>query len=310
MMLLLVLRTIAGYHFLKRLKFNVWNLSLIMKSKNSRSTIVKLNTIRIILLGILFCYPGAAIGDGVSDVFTSEKESARKARIVFLITEDPLNYEAHKTIPVFANKLRNEYGYEVTVLLGSGPHGAYRFPDIHKIDEASLLIIFSRRIAIPHDQMQVIKNYLSKGKPLIGIRTANHAFTNRTKIEEGFEDWPEFVATILGCENRGYGPEQPGTDVTVNEDAIHHPILKGVEPGQWHSDGNIYKVAPLLDSQAKVLLTGQVGDITEPLAWIRKAGKSKVFYTSLGYPADFNSAPFLKLLENAIQWSLDKKAVF
>jgi type 1 glutamine amidotransferase len=229
---------------------------------------------------------------------------------VFLITEDPLNYEAHKTIPVFADKLRKEYGYEVTVLLGSGPHGAYRFPDIHKIDDASLLVIFSRRIAIPHDQMQVLKNYLGKGMPLIGIRTANHAFTNRTKIEEGFEDWPGFVTEILGCENRGYGPEQPGIVVTINEEALHHPILNGVEPKQWHSDGNIYKVAPLLDSNAKVLLTGKVGDITEPVAWIRKAGKSNVFYTSLGYPTDFNSPPFLKLLENAIQWSLQKKSEF
>ncbi len=272
--------------------------------------IVKVHAIRIILLVLLYINLGTGIQEGVCHSITSEMESARKAKIVFLITEDPLNYEAHKTIPVFAEKIRKEYGYEVTILLGSGPHGAYRFPDIHKVEDASLLVIFSRRIAIPHDQMAVIKNYLSKGKPLIGIRTANHAFTNRTKIEQGFEDWPEFVADILGCENRGYGPEQLGIEVTVNEAALHHPILKGVEQKQWNSDGNIYKVAPLLDSNAKVLLTGKVGDITEPIAWIRKAGKSKVFYTSLGYPTDFSSTPFLKLLENAIQWSLDKKAVF
>jgi type 1 glutamine amidotransferase len=59
-----------------------------------------------------------------------------------------------------------------------------------------------------------------------------------------------------------------------------------------------------------VLLTGKVENLTEPIAWIRKAGKSKVFYTSLGYPTDFKSAPFLTLLENAIRWSLDKKEIF
>lgn len=272
-----------------------------------KSTLLKLYPMRTILLMIFFFNPGPVIHAGIHRAEASEPAKSRKASIVFLITEDPLNYEAHKTIPVFAEKIRKEYGYEVTVLLGNGPHGAYRFPDIHKIDEASLLVVFSRRIAIPHDQMAVIKNYLSKGKPLIGIRTANHAFTNRTKIEEGFEDWPGFVAEILGCENRGYGPEQAGTEVAVSEDAIDHPILKGIELKQWHSDGNIYKVAPLLDSQAKVLLTGKVGDITEPIAWVRKSGKSKVFYTSLGYPTDFNSAPFLKMMMNAIKWSLNKK---
>lgn len=158
--------------------------------------------------------------------------------------------------------------------------------------------------------MGVIKNYLKKGKPLIGIRTANHAFTNRTKIEPGFEDWPAFVSEILGCENRGYGPVEPGVDVTVINDALNHPILQGIQTRQWHSEGNIYRVAPLLDKKATVLLTGNVQDITEPIAWIRKAGKSNVFYTSLGYPTDFESTPFLTLLVNAIKWSLDKKAVF
>jgi type 1 glutamine amidotransferase len=247
---------------------------------------------------------------GAIENSVSASDASRKPRIVFLITEDPLNYEAHNTIPIYAERIRKKFGYEVTVLLGSGPHGAYRFTEIEKIKAADLLVVFSRRIALPHDQMNVIKEYLANGKPLIGIRTANHAFTARTTIEPGFEDWPGFVAEMLGCENRGYGPEQPGTEVTVNEDAIHHPILKGVESAQWHSDGNIYKVAPLLDSQAKVLLTGKVGDLTEPIAWIRKAGKSKVFYTSLGYPTDFKSTSFLTLLDNAIQWSLNKKAVF
>lgn len=263
----------------------------------------------VLFIALFFFFlPGEEIRAEENSSVHDSENNFKKTRIVFLITEDTFNYEAHKTIPVFAEKLRKEHGYEVTVLLGSGPHGAYRFPDIHKIDDASLLVVFSRRIALPHDQMQVIKNYLSKGKPLIGIRTANHAFTNRTKIEPGFEDWPGFVAEILGCENRGYGPEEPGIDVTVNEDAIHHPILKGVEPMNWHSDGNIYKVAPLLDKDAKVLLTGKVENLTEPIAWVRKAGKSKVFYTSLGYPTDFNSTPFLTLLVNAIQWSLDKKS--
>jgi len=240
----------------------------------------------------------------------TEYKNLKKSRIVFLITEDPLNYEAHKTIPVFAERLRKEFGYDVTVLLGSGPHGACRFPDIQKIDDAALLVVFSRRIALPHDQMEVIKNYLKKGKPLIGIRTANHAFTNRTKIEPGFEDWPGFVAEILGCENRGYGPEEPGTEVSVNADAASHPILKGIQTSQWHSKGNVYLVAPLLDKQAKVLLTGKVQNMTEPIAWIRKAGKSNVFYTSLGHPSDFQSVPFLTLLENSIQWALDKRAEF
>ncbi|MEO8962593.1 MAG: hypothetical protein ABI325_11970, partial [Ginsengibacter sp.] len=195
-------------------------------------------------------------------------EKMKKAKIVFLITKDPDNYEADKTVPLFAEMLRKKYGYDVTVLLGSGEHGSYRYPNMEIVSKADLLIIFARRIALPHEQMDIIKNYLSKGKPLIGIRTANHAFKVMGKIEEGFEDWPDFVADILGCENRGYGPVGPGMEISVVPEEVTHPILKNVARG-WHVDGNVYLVAPLLDMTATVLLNGKTNNITEPVAWTR-----------------------------------------
>ena len=179
------------------------------------------------------------------------------------------------------------------------------YPDFDIIGKADLLVIFARRIALSHKQMKQLKSYIASGRPVIGIRTANHAFTAREKIAEGFEDWPEFVSSVLGCENRGYGPVEPGTDVTVNTNAANHPILKGL-PAQWHSEGNVYRVAPLLDSSITVLLTGKVNNITEPVAWVRHSGASKVFYTSLGYPSDFQTIHFRKLILGGIKWALAK----
>jgi len=150
-------------------------------------------------------------------------DKMKKAKIVFLITEDPDNYEAHKTVPRFAEMLKKEYGYDVTVLLGNGDRGSYRYPHIEEVSKADLLVVFARRIALPHKQMGIMKSYLAKGKPLIGIRTANHAFTVRDNIGEGFEDWPEFVADILGCKNRGYGPVEPGTDVSIVSEMVNLP---------------------------------------------------------------------------------------
>jgi type 1 glutamine amidotransferase len=229
----------------------------------------------------------------------------KKFKIVFLITKDTFNYQAHKTVPVFAEMLRNKFNYDVTVLLGSGDHGSYKYPHIESINEADLLIVFARRIALPHAQMNTIKRYLSKGKPLIGIRTANHAFKVLGKIQEGYEDWPEFVSDIIGCENLGYGPINGGTDVSVLPKAVKHPILKNLKTTQWQSKGNVYLVA-LTDDKATVLLEGKVNDITQPIAWTRTTGKNKVFYTSLGYTADFETPQFTTLIINAIKWSLDK----
>ena len=262
---------------------------------------------KILYVSILMAF-GLLVNNGrlmAKDTNPQNKmEKMKKAKIVFIITKDPDNYEADKTVPVFAEMLRKKYGYNVSVLLGSGDRGSYQYPNMEVVAKADLLVVFARRIALPHQQMDIIKQYLAKGKPLIGIRTANHAFTARDKIGEGFEDWPEFVAEVLGCENRGYGPVVPGTDVTVVPGSAGNPILQNIQPAQWHSDGNVYLVAPLLDQKATVLLTGKADDITQPVAWIRTAGRSKVFYTSLGYPTDFITPQFTTLLVNAIKWAL------
>lgn len=229
-----------------------------------------------------------------------------KPHIVFLITEDSLNYDAHITIPRFAKLLEDSYGYRTSVLLGKGGHASCIFPRMDLLKKADLLVVFCRRVAIPEGQMKILKAYLKDGKPLIGIRTANHAFTPFEQPEAGFEAWPEFVDSILGCKNRGYGPVVPGTEVKLVQDAVSHPVLKNIEPTQWHSNGNVYLVAPLLDDSAEILATGEAEGNKQPVAWTRLAGRSRVFYTSMGYPDDFELSPFRQLLLNGIAWALRK----
>ena len=231
-------------------------------------------------------------------------QAAEKPHVLFLISEDPDNYRAHETIPPFARTLERTQGYKVTVIKGEGELTAFRFPGLlPALATTDLLVFFSRRIALPHEQLDAIKAYLKAGKPLVALRTANHGFAPRGKIADGHAAWPEFVPEILGCENRGYGPAKLGTDVAVVPEAASHPILKGV-PRQWHSTGNIYHVAPLLDKSAVVLLTGTIPGKVEPVAWTRMAGRSRVFYTSVAHPADFETDYVPTLLTNGIRWAL------
>lgn len=235
--------------------------------------------------------------------FSIDKSSQKKKSIVFLITKDTNNYEAHKTVPKFAELLEKEHGYKTTVLLGSGTHGDYEYPSIDAVKDADLLVIMARRIALPTDQMNAIKNYVASGKPLLGIRTAHHAFAVMEAKKEGHEDWPAFTADILGCENKGYGPHDAGYDVTTVPEEANHPILRNISINKWHSKGGIYHVE-LLDKKATVLLKGEVNGKTEPIAWTRRTGKNKVFYISMGYPDDFETVHFKTLLINGIKWAL------
>ena len=234
-----------------------------------------------------------------------------KPHILFLAGEDPSNYEAHETIPAFAQWLENNHDFRATTLLGEGPLIGHRFPGLEVIADADLLVIFFRRRALNAAQMGLIKDYLKSGKPLVGIRTANHAFCVHEHPErgmpDGFEAWWEFVPRILGCENRGYGPQEPGTAVAPAPGMEAHPILEDVAPLEWHSKGNVYHVAPLLDEDAQVLLLGSVEETVEPIAWTRRTDDSSpVFYTSLGYPDDFTMPQFRQLLVNGIRWALDE----
>ena len=116
-----------------------------------------------------------------------------------------------------------------------------------------------------------------------------------------------FCCRYYRLPKQGLWPYKPGTDVSVMAEAASHPIVKDLQTQQWHSIGNVYLVAPLLDKGATVLLEGKVNDKTEPIAWTRAAGNSKVFYISLGHPTDFKVPQFITLLTNGIKWALEKK---
>ena len=258
----------------------------------------------LIVLWILVLTILRGYGKGIMDVENTYKQPPH---IVFLISEDTLNYNAHITIPAFAKFLEDSYGYRTSVLLGQGERASYSFSGIEVLSKADLLVIFCRRVALPPAQLNTIKKYLKKGKPVIGIRTANHAFSLLEEPAAGFEAWPGFVDSVLGCKNRGYGPVLPGTEVAVAPNVINHPVLKNITPGQWHSNGNVYLVAPLLDEKSEVLLNGREGENVQPVAWTRQLGQSRVFYTSMGYPDDFSIPQFRQLLINGIHWALQMK---
>src|SRR5665811_2231986 len=84
-----------------------------------------------------------------------------------------------------------------------------------------------------------------------------------------------------------------------------HPIIQGIDESYWHTIGNLYKVAPLLDKQATILLRGSVESegLDEPVSWVRENSfGGHVYYSSLGHPADFDNADNVKILNQAIAW--------
>ncbi len=234
-------------------------------------------------------------------------------RIAFMIGED--EYNMKETLPAFAKSYLDPLGIECT-FIQADEQKPNSFPGLEKIDTADLLFVAVRRRPLPKDDMARIHKFLDSGKPLVGIRTACHAFASRggqaKKNESQAElvEWPNFDVQVLGGHYTGHFTNREGTDVTVLPEAKNHPIFSGVTNASFHSGGTLYKCGEL-DDKTVTLLNGTTTDqgksVTQPVAWTHQYGKSRVFFTSLGHPDDFKLPAFNHLLVNAICWAADRE---
>ena len=245
-----------------------------------------------------------------STVFTGKPafrfREDKRPRAVFISAEN--EYSAAETLPEFAHELQLKHGLYCEILQGST---ANKGPDLHELaglealTNADLVVVFVRRRALPPEQMQFLRDYLERGKPLIGLRTACHAFDTRGSAPQGYAEWPKFDPEVLGGNYHSHYGSGPKCTVTPAADAQGHPILAGVKL-PFISDGSLYKVSPLVKSTTTLLIGTIPDQAPEPVAWTSRYGKSRVFFTSLGHPDDFKIAAFRQLLLNATFWAMDK----
>lgn len=230
-------------------------------------------------------------------------QADRRRRVVIAIGEP--EYDTKTTLPRFAESLLKERP-DLQPLLVQGDPTAHDIPGLSEaLAGADLLLLSMRRQAIAAEDLAAVRAHLAAGKPLVGIRTASHAFDARRESPSGHEQWTRFDPEVLGGNYRGHRGFGPKTTVSLASGAARHPILRDVKlPLVGH--GSLYQVSPLA-ATATPLLMGTIADHpAEPVAWTNRSGKSRVFYTSLGHADDFRDPSFALLLTNAIVWALDE----
>ena len=227
-----------------------------------------------------------------------------RPRVAFVIAED--EYKTNVSLPAFASAHLTK-DYRVDYILGDGSDGG-GLAGIDELATAELAIISVRRHPLPPDQLAAIREFAAVGKPIVGLRTASHAFAPRADAPTppGLEAWEGFDAEVLGGNYHNHHGESSPVFVTLAPGAESHPILAGVDAGKVVGNGSLYKVRPLAESATPLLLGSIPGEEPEPVAWVNApTSKNRVFYTSLGQIDDFSSPDFNRLLRNAIDWALD-----
>ena len=241
-------------------------------------------------------FSGWAFFLGTVIALAADPDEARK-KLVMLIAEP--EYDTSKTLPEFAAKFL-EHDFRVVIVRGSTAAGENTFDHPEEIADADVLLVSVRRRTPPVAQFAFIRKFVEAGKPVVGIRTACHAFAlaGKDKLAPGNADWPEWDAQVIGGHYTGHHGHGPITHITTN--AANDAILRGVMV-PFDSDSWFYKVSPL-EKGAK---PGEIpGQPTEPVAWtFMRADGGRTFFTSLGNPADFQNTSFRQLLRNGILWA-------
>jgi type 1 glutamine amidotransferase len=197
-------------------------------------------------------------------------------------------YQSEASLRPFIAELEKQY--RITITASWGTDGGETLENLDALKNAEVLLIFTRRMKLPEDQMKVIRAHWEAGRPIVGIRTASHSFQET--------DNAVFDRQVLGGSHQSHWADEP-VKVTNRPDQAEHPVLRGVGP---FVSRKLYKRADLL-KDVIVLQTGDNGKDTQPVTLTREHHGGRIVYTSLGVPEDFKDKNFRRLLSNAIFWT-------
>ena len=216
---------------------------------------------------------------------------AKPTKVVLISAEQ--EYSAKKTLPAFAKAELEPLGFSCAHLNSDDVN---QIAGLDALQDADVLVLFLRRRTLPPEQLAVFQKWCAAGKPVVAMRTASH----------GFQNWLEFDHDVLGGHYANHYGKGPPTKVAVNADAAGNPLLRGVTPGAFTSQGSLYKTSPLAEGVTPLLWGAFADKPPEPMAWTHLYKGGRVFYTSLGHPDDFEKPQFKALLRNAVLWAADR----
>ncbi len=250
------------------------------------------------------------------------REGPGQGRKIVLISGDE-EYRSEEALPMLGKALSQRHGFTCTVLFAIDPATGLidsnlqtNIPGLAALADADLMIIATRFRRLPQEQLRFIASYLQAGKPVIGLRTATHAFTGDAETD-GIV-WRDFGLNVLGEKWVAHHGRHlvEGARSVVETAHADHPVLRGV--GTIYGPSDVYTVSNL-NPEATILLRGQVTATLEPdspavdgpknnpmmpLAWLRDYrvpnGKpGRAFTTTMGASVDFLDEDLRRLVVNA-----------
>ena len=252
-------------------------------------------------------------------------------RDIVLIAGDE-EYRTEESMPMLGKILSQHHGFKCTVLFAFSADGSYidannqaGLRGLEALDTADLMLIGTRFRKPDEAGAKHITDFLNAGKPVIGIRTATHAFNGNGKF--GSISYGEFGRKILGEQwvSHHGGHKRQGCLGVIEKENAQHAILNSVKNVFAPSD--VYGVTHLTDAD-KILMRGAVTETLDPeskpidgnkndpmmaLAWLHTyqtpdgKGEGQSFCTTAGASVDLVNEDLRRMVVNAAYYLTGQK---
>ncbi len=288
--------------------------------------------------GFLLCHLVALSAAQADDpwVVYNGGDGPGQGKHIVLVSGDE-EYRSEEALPQLGKILAQHHGFTCTVLFAVDPADGTinpnkndNIPGLEALRNADLLVLFTRFRNLPDEQMKHIVEYVESGRPILGMRTATHAFNLKSKTYAKYSwnsriEWQGgFGRQVLGetwVAHWGKHGQQSTRGILVKE-AKDHPILRGIHDGDIWGPTDVYEVHLTKACQPLVLgqvlqgmkptdppVEGKKNDPMMPIAWTRTyrsaTGKTgRVFTTTMGASQDLQSEGLRRLLVNAAYWAV------
>lgn len=291
---------------------------------------------RLLFAAILmaFGFQSMAQDDKAWVVYEGESGPGKGKHILFVASDH--EYRGEETCPAIARIMAKRYGFKCTVLFGQTDQGVIQqgsshIPGIEAIDDADMLFLFLRFLKPNDDWMERFEGYLTRGGPVLGLRTTTHAF-NGLSGKYDYHNFSYKGADFVG----GFGRQILGETWNPKLGAGHygqnhkyatamdtvpaqkaHPVMRGVK--DMHALAGTYSAVPMPNSTilatSQVLESMKIGAAPladkspQPAAWVRtysfKGGKEgRAFCSTQGASEDILSEGVRRMIVNATLWCM------
>ena len=289
---------------------------------------------------MIVCFTCLATGSANADdpwVGYEGGEGPGQGKHIVLVSGDE-EYRSEEALPMLAKILAVRHGFKCTVLFAINPEdgtidpvNTNNIPGLENLATADMMVLFTRFRELPDDQMKHIVDFTNAGKPVMGLRTATHAFNYTENKQSPYAKYSfrskEFDGgygrQVLGetwINHHGHHKYESARGI-INPDQKDHPIVRGVEDVWGPSD--VYGVTelthdPIVLVHGQVLdgmqptdnpVTGKKNEPMMPVAWIKHyegetGNTSRVFCTTMGASVDLESEGLRRLLVNGCYWGM------